>query len=136
MPNGSSAAVANRDVASLPTASAPPHAQTQSNILHPPLKTLACKLAPCRALVDCGGEGACGPNTFSYLLGLLQLADVDGPGVRKAIVDHVRSPGVVNRRTSVPFSDREENSTFGELILLCIEHWPERLLTSVRSMRD
>ena len=57
--------------------------------LAPVMKTLAQRLAPLRIIVDCGGAGQCGPNTFSYLLGLAQLADVDGPQLRATIAAHV-----------------------------------------------
>ena len=55
----------------------------------PPLN-LAKYVAPEMVVIDCGGAGQCGPNTFAFLLGLADVATLDGPELREAIRTYVQ----------------------------------------------
>ena len=107
---------------------APPGAQTQLNILHPPLRTLAKYMARRhRLVIDCGGEGQCGPNTLAYLLGLSNLPGLqqaDGPAVRQIAVAFASVEANLGRVTNC-MNSVGEHYTLGELILECIGSWPE-----------
>jgi hypothetical protein len=77
----------------LPTARQNPLAATNLRELQSPLKTLAASVsAKGKFVVDCGGQGQCGPNTVAYLLGLAGLAEIDGPQLRHAVVKHAMVP--------------------------------------------
>ena len=107
------------------TIRAPAGAQTQLNIMHTPLRTLAKHVAPAMVVVDCGGAGQCGPNTCAYLLGLAELATLDGPELRAAIKDYVSVAANLERRTNC-FRPDDTAYTLGELIISCLESWPDR----------
>ena len=108
----------------LPTPQAPADAATQFNILHAPLKTLARHVAP-KLVIDEGGEGQCGPNTLAYLLGLVEIAQYDGPLLRKAVKLYVTKPGVLDRRTNCARENGRGCFTLGELIVHCMTCWPD-----------
>ena len=109
----------------LTTVRAPPDAQTQLNILHAPLRTLARHVQPDGLVViDCGGQGQCGPNTLAYLLGLADIASLDGPELREAVKAYVAVPSNLKRKTNC----RRRGGSFytlGELILECYASWPK-----------
>ena len=107
------------------TVRAPPDAQTQLNILHAPLRTLAQHIAPGMVVIDCGGAGQCGPNTLAYLLGLAGIATLDGPQLRASVQAYVAVAPNLRRRTNCLRPDNERY-TLGELILECHQEWPER----------
>ena len=105
----------------LPSATQNALSATSLNILHSPLKTLAAHLSTHDLfLVDCGGEGQCGPNTIGYLLGLAGVAIADGPQVRQAVVAHV---GVTANRLRITRSRDPKNNfyTLEGLILRCVK---------------
>ena len=89
-----------------------------------PLKTLANAMSDSgRFVVDCGGQGQCGPNTIGYLLGLVGLAVLDGVQVRQAVIEHVRGPANRARRTR--FRDPVGRLyTLEGLILRCMHDAP------------
>ena len=105
----------------LPTARRNALAATSLRELQSPLKTLATSLSSQgKFVVDCGGQGQCGPNTLSYLLGLVNLATLDGPQLRRAVIEHVMIPAHRARRTR--FRDRQGRFyTLEGLILRCQE---------------
>ena len=70
--------------------------------------------------MDCGGHGQCGPNTLSYLLGLVDLAVIDGPQLRLAVVNHVQSAAHRARLTQLKDQQGRFYSLEG-LILRCLE---------------
>ena len=114
----------------LPTTNvrAPPDAQTQLNLLHAPLRTLAKHLAPSLIVIDCGGEGQCGPNSLAYLLGLAGLPEadgLDGPSLRESVRDYVAVPSNLDRKTNCLRSDGSPFS-LGDLIIVCLLAWPDR----------
>ena len=115
----------NRELArllhDLPTARRNALAATSLRELQSPLKTLATSLSSQgKFVVDCGGQGQCGPNTLSYLLGLVNLATLDGPQLRRAVIEHVMIPAHRARRTR--FRDRQGRFyTLEGLILRCQE---------------
>ena len=61
----------------LPRPSAPASRATSINLLAAPLRTLAHAIKPQRIVIDQGGAGQCGPNTLSFLLGMLPVATLD-----------------------------------------------------------
>ena len=74
-------------------------------------------------MVDCGGQGQCGPNTIGYLLGLVGVAVLDGVQVRQAVIEHVRGPANRARRTR--FRDPVGRFyTLEGLILRCMHDAP------------
>jgi hypothetical protein len=86
--------------------------------------------------VDCGGQGQCGPNTLGYLLGLVDCATVDGPQLRKAVVQHALAPAHRSRHTR--FRDRQGRFyTLEGLILRCLSddlgHSPGALMHTVEA---
>ena len=108
------------DCQRLARAQASPHSPLS---MMPPLKSLAQKLAPARGLVDCGGMGQCGPNTFSYLLGLLNLTSHDGPALRRHAVNYTRNTAALDSPTWI-VGPQGQLLTLRELILHNFEHWP------------
>ena len=105
----------------LPSASQNALSATSLNVLHSPLKTLATELSTHGLfVVDCGGEGQCGPNTLGYLLGLAGVAIADGPQVRHAVTAHV---GIhANRQRVTRSRDSKGNYyTLEGLILRCVK---------------
>ena len=99
---------------------------TPKMYLASPMKTLAHAIEPSRFIIECGGDGQCGPNTLGFLLGLSDLAEVDGPQLRFAVAAHASKPQVQNRVSSVATSGGL--LTVRELILLNISHWPTTVL--------
>ena len=105
----------------LPTACQNALSATNLRELQSPLKTLTNALsAQGKFVVDCGGHGQCGPNTLSYLLGLVDLAVIDGPQLRLAVVNHVQSAAHRARLTQLKDQQGRFYSLEG-LILRCLE---------------
>ena len=105
----------------LPTARQNPLSATNLRELQSPLKTLTNAMsAQGKFVVDCGGHGQCGPNTLSYLLGLVDLAVIDGPQLRLAVVNHVQSAAHRARITQLKDQQGRFYSLEG-LILRCLE---------------
>ena len=102
----------------------PPH------LLAPPLKTLARKLLPTQIVIDLGGSGQCAPNTISFLLGLVEITDMDGPQLRQAVVDHLQAPGVKDRLSSILERNAVEPLTLEQLVINCFSHWPSNVQSS------
>ena len=104
----------------LPTAAMNPLLATNLRELPSPLKTLAATLSVTnKFIVDCGGQGQCGPNTLGYLLGLVDRATVDGPQLRQAVVKHALTRSHRSRPTR--FRDRQGRFyTLEGLILRCL----------------
>lgn len=99
---------------------------TTRAILPPPLRSLAKSVAPSQILVDCGGQGQCGPNTLAYLLGLVGLFDRAGEDLRVEVVRHLEDTSVLEGRTNLKASkEAVETLTMRELVLDSIEAWPE-----------
>ena len=112
------------DIPVVTTIVAPPSAQTQLNILHAPLRTLARHSARHnRLVIDCGGEGQCGPNTLAYLLGLAELGAYDGPELRAAVKRYTGRQSNLERVTNCMRGDGTAY-TLGELIIECYSNWP------------
>ena len=111
----------------LPRAAAPPDKATALATLPSPLKTLAKMLRPSRLLIDLGGEGQCGPNTLSYLFGLVALSEEDGPELRADVAAHAAKPEVLASTTSV-FVEGGRPLAMQELIELNVSHWPEHAM--------
>ena len=121
----------------LPTAARNPLMATNLRELPSPLKTLANTLSENnKFIVDCGGQGQCGPNTLGYLLGLVNCATVDGPQLRHAVVQHALVPAHRSRHTR--FRDRQGRFyTLEGLILRCLSddlgHSPGALMHTVEA---
>lgn len=64
-------------------------ALTEPRHLAPPLRSMARELAPERGIVDAGGQGQCGPNSLAHSLALVGKQPMDGPELRRAVVDHL-----------------------------------------------
>ena len=107
-------------LSTLPTATRNPLLATSLRELPSPLKTLSAVLsATDKFIVDCGGQGQCGPNTLGYLLGLVDRATVDGPQLRQAVVKHALARSHRSRPTR--FRDRQGRFyTLEGLILRCL----------------
>jgi len=107
-------------LSTLPTATRNPLLATSLRELSSPLKTLSAALsATNKFIVDCGGQGQCGPNTLGYLLGLVDRAIVDGPQLRQAVVKHALARSHRSRPTR--FRDRQGRFyTMEGLILRCL----------------
>ena len=118
-PPPSMATVGDASAAAIMRPAAPAASETPRSFLSPPLKTLATRVEP-NMLIDVGGQGQCGPNTLVYLLGLVQLSDEDGPGLRRIIVAHVTTHG--SRVTTV--RDGATNLTLAQLAVYAMAHWP------------
>ena len=82
-------------------------------------------------MVNCGGEGQCGPDTPGYLLGLAGIASADGPQIRQAVTANVgaktnrlpqpRNLSALPRRRSWY---REPDSLGGSLLFPnCFQHF-------------
>ena len=112
--------------ASLPRPAMSASRATPKMYLASPMKTLAHAIEPSRFIIECGGDGQCGPNTLGFLLGLADLAEVDGPQLRFAVAAHASKPQVQNRVSSVATSGGL--LTVRELILLNVSHWPTAVL--------
>ena len=130
----------------MPRPSAPADRATSINLLATPLRTLAHALRPQRIVIDQGGAGQCGPNTLSFLLGLLPaevlqtssaaspaaqaqlvaLTTMDGPMLRAAVSEHAEKPEVLDSTSSVlvETGGDERFLTVRELVLLNVQHWP------------
>ena len=108
----------------LPVARQNSLAATNLRELQSPLKTLAAMVsAKGKFVVDCGGQGQCGPNTIAYLLGLVGRAEIDGPQLRRAVVKHAMVPA--HRARVTRFRDRQKQPyTLEGLILRCMEDNP------------
>ena len=108
----------------LPVARQNSLAATNLRELQSPLKTLAASVsAKGKFVVDCGGQGQCGPNTIAYLLGLVGRAEIDGPQLRRAVVQHAMVPA--HRARVTRFRDRQKQPyTLEGLILRCMEDNP------------
>ena len=121
----------------LPTATRNPLMATNLRELQSPLKTLAGTLSMNnKFIVDCGGQGQCGPNTLGYLLGLVGSATVDGPQLRQAVVQHALAPAHRSRCTR--FRDNQDRFyTLEGLILRCLAddlgHSPGALMHTVEA---
>jgi len=121
----------------LPTATRNPLMATNLRELQSPLKTLAGTLSMnSKFIVDCGGQGQCGPNTLGYLLGLVGSATVDGPQLRQAVVQHALAPAHRSRCTR--FRDNQDRFyTLEGLILRCLAddlgHSPGALMHTVEA---
>ena len=109
----------------LPRPCLPADKASPNFILPPPLKSLANHLKPAKLVTDVGGLGQCGPNTISFLLGLVNAADVDGPALRAAVAIHALNPANTARVTSVLAPDHTTPLTIGMLISRCFSHWPK-----------
>ena len=111
----------------LPRPHGPLELATPINFLAAPLRTLAHRLKPSRILSDQGGAGQCGPNTLTYLLGMVGLTDVDGPRLRILVRDHAMMAETLGSTTSIL---REDDSPIpmSDLIKLNVEHWPSGAL--------
>lgn len=80
-------------------------------------------------LIECGGDGQCGPNVLSFLLGLLRFYAGDGAQLRREIVGYVRTGLVLNTRTQFAWIDApEEYLTCQELMLENMKRWPPSTL--------
>ena len=111
----------------LPRPHGPPGLATPIGFLSSPLRTLAHRLKPSRFITDQGGAGQCGPNTLTYLLGMVGLTEVDGPQLRLLIRDHASKETTLASSTSVLHED-DSPVMMRELIKLNIEHWPTHAL--------
>ena len=123
---GDSAFLAEAERLDLPTPTLPASAATKRGLLAPPLRSLAVSLAPRQMVVDYGGEGQCGPNTISGLLGLVGLFDGCGLSLRIELAEFGRKPEV--RRLPTPFKwsrAPHEQLLLGELMRESMSNWPE-----------
>lgn len=102
---------------------------TPRSQLAPPLKSLAQAVAPEQVLVECGGDGQCGPNVFSYLLGLLGVYEGDGRQLRYDIVQYVRAGRVLDEHTQFRWREPPNDTlTIRDLLLENMRSWPEAVL--------
>ena len=117
----------------MPRPSAPATRATSINLLATPLRTLAYVLKPQRIVIDLGGAGQCGPNTLSFLLGLLpaeitealgSLATVDGPRLRAAVAEHAGKKEVLDSTSSILTGEGSDERFLSvrELVVLNVKH--------------
>lgn len=98
------------EVSTLATTTLPVHFATKRGLLPPPLRALAVKIAPERMIVDCGGQGQCGPNCMAFLLGHLNLFEGDGVAVRVRIAAHLSKLAARERLTLSSSGNRTRGS--------------------------
>lgn len=116
-------------VPALPKPSLPAERATDRRRLNTPLKSLADALAPDRLLVDCGGEGQCGPNALAFLLGLLGRFEGDGYGLRREIVHFVRTSDVLGHATAFTWKDHPDSRlTCRDLLVENMKGWPRDVI--------
>ncbi|KAL3928373.1 MAG: hypothetical protein SGPRY_002413 [Prymnesium sp.] len=106
----------------LPRPALPLDSASPATHLAPPLRTLARALHPQRIVIDCGGQGQCGPNSIAFLLGLAGGPVIDGPQLRTVVADHSLGENVLAKASSV-IKDGSPLS-FGSLIKECVSAWP------------
>ncbi|KAL3905120.1 MAG: hypothetical protein SGPRY_011025 [Prymnesium sp.] len=110
----------------LTTTTLPVHFATKRSLLPPPLRALAVKITPERMIVDCGGQGQCGPNSMAFLLGHLNLFEGDGAALRVRIAAHLSKLAARERLTLFQWrSDPGKCVTLGELMVESMRAWPE-----------
>lgn len=98
----------------------------QRGLLPPPLRALALKLAPKRMIIDCGGQGQCGPNSVAFLLGHLSLFEGDGVTLRERVASHLEDPKARERLTGFQWrADPGRRLTLEELMVESMRAWPE-----------
>ena len=108
----------------LPVPSLPVAMATERALLSPPLRALSVALMPEQFILDCGGQGQCGPNTLALLLGLVGLFDLDGLSLRKRVCKHARESGVMDALTPFKWRDSGEFLTTRELCTESFKSWP------------
>lgn len=115
--------------AKLPRPHLPADKATPRERLLPPLKSLSDAVAPSQMVVECGGDGQCGPNVLSFLLGLLRLYAGDGAQLRREIVGYVRDGHVLHTKTLFTWRARpNEYLTCQDLMLENMKRWPVSVL--------
>ena len=80
------------------------------------LRAYAKRLMPDMGLVDCGGNGMCGPNSIAYLMTKLGVP-MTGAELRAAAVEHAMTPATLRKANSA-------NDSFHEIILTSFSAWP------------
>lgn len=99
---------------------------TPRGLLSPPLRRLAAQLAPHQILVDCGGQGQCGPNSLAFLLGRLGLFEGDGVELSQKVTSLLSSE--MARANLTPFQWRSDPGSalnIGKLMVESLKAWPE-----------
>lgn len=125
---GNAKAPSLADLAALPRPCLPNDKQTPMMLLLPPLRALARHLSPNKIIVDCGGQGQCGPNAVAFLLPFVDKAAVDGLQLRAMVVAHAARKSVQESFTLVKRSTRHY-FTIAQFIVDCMEKWPEHQRT-------
>lgn len=106
----------------LPRPALPLDSASPATHLAPPLRTLARALHPQRIVVDCGGQGQCGPNTISFLAGLAGGPVIDGPQLRTVVANHSLKEDVLRKPSSVIKSGSP--LSYRSFISECVAAWP------------
>jgi hypothetical protein len=118
--------------AALPRAQVAHTEATPLAMLAPALRPLAERLLPDRVMIDCGGNGRCGPLSLAYLLRKLGLFSEDDCQLRQEVVDHARKVVAENGGAGLvwdlPCRDGDEPLTIVHVLQASILTWPPRLL--------
>lgn len=119
---GSAAPGPPAELSALPRPVLKADAAAPLSTLRGPLKALAMELAPGRILVECGGQGQCGPNCVAYLLGFVGHPAITGTQLRQMVVSHAQRPDVRAKITSI--ADGSGPITMEALLCRCMARWP------------
>lgn len=102
---------------------------TPRRLLAPPLQSLADAVAPRRVIIECGGDGQCGPNSLAFMLGLLNMFNGDGFALRRQIVQYVKATNVLEHKTEFYWTLQPDSAlTCRDLMVENMKRWPTEVL--------